>query len=478
MFQVRFHGRGGQGVVTAAELLAEAAFIEGRHAQAFPSFGSERMGAPVMSFCRIDDKPIRTHEPVTEPDALIIQDPTLLHQADLFGGLGHDGYILVNSTAELRRASAWRSSWPACRTTGCWSFLLTQLAMTHLGRPLPGAPHARRVRRADRRGRPGLGARRYRRQVRRAGRQGKRRRGPGRVRFRHRRAEGTESMLKQMEGSQAVAEAVAHVPPGGDLRLPDHPADAHRRGAQRHGQTRRPERRVPQRGVGVRRPVGGHRGVRGRRPRLHRDRQPGPALHERSGVQRGRPRAADRDDGRPTARSARRSTSGTTTATRCRSATPAGSSSTPRPTRKPWTCTSRRSGSPKELSRPGDGVHGRLPAHPRQRAGRHPRPGPGGRVPAAVRPAPGARPGRAGLDRRHGRPRGVHRGPLPGLRAACSRPWRSSRRSRRSSPRSSAGTPAAWSGLTSPTTRRSSWSRSARCSAPSRTSSTNCAPTE
>jgi Pyruvate ferredoxin/flavodoxin oxidoreductase/Dihydroprymidine dehydrogenase domain II, 4Fe-4S cluster len=85
MFQVRFHGRGGRGVVTAAELLAEAAFCEGRHAQAFPSFGSERTGAPVMSFCRIDDQPIRTHEPVTEPDALIIQDPTLLHQAERTG---------------------------------------------------------------------------------------------------------------------------------------------------------------------------------------------------------------------------------------------------------------------------------------------------------------------------------------------------------------------------------------------------------
>jgi pyruvate ferredoxin oxidoreductase gamma subunit len=101
MFQVRFHGRGGQGVVTAAELLASAAFGEDRHAQAFPSFGSERMGAPVMSFCRIDDKPIRTHEPVTEPDALIIQDPTLLHQADLFAGLGRDGYMLVNSSASM-----------------------------------------------------------------------------------------------------------------------------------------------------------------------------------------------------------------------------------------------------------------------------------------------------------------------------------------------------------------------------------------
>ena len=80
MFQVRIHGRGGQGVVTAAELLSVAAFTEGRYAQAFPSFGSERMGAPVVSFCRISDAPIRTHEPVTEPDALIIQDLTLLRQ--------------------------------------------------------------------------------------------------------------------------------------------------------------------------------------------------------------------------------------------------------------------------------------------------------------------------------------------------------------------------------------------------------------
>src|ERR1700757_3569617 len=97
MFQVRFHGRGGQGVVPAAELLASAAFLQDRYAQAFPSFGSERMGGPVMSFFRIDDKPIRTHEPVAEPAALLIQDPTLLHQSDLFVGLAADGYVLVNS---------------------------------------------------------------------------------------------------------------------------------------------------------------------------------------------------------------------------------------------------------------------------------------------------------------------------------------------------------------------------------------------
>ena len=139
MFQVRFHGRGGQGVVTAAELLAEAAFREGRHAQAFPSFGSERMGAPVMSFCRIADQPIRTREPVTEPDALIIQDPTLLHQADLFAGLSREGYLLVNSTKsfdELGLDEFVRDF----RPERLQEVPASELALTHLGRPLPGAP--------------------------------------------------------------------------------------------------------------------------------------------------------------------------------------------------------------------------------------------------------------------------------------------------------------------------------------------------
>jgi hypothetical protein len=84
--QVRIHGRGGQGAVTAAELLAVAAFLEDRHAQAFPSFGFERTGAPVVAFCRISDRLICTREPVCEPDALIVLDPTLVHQVDLFAG--------------------------------------------------------------------------------------------------------------------------------------------------------------------------------------------------------------------------------------------------------------------------------------------------------------------------------------------------------------------------------------------------------
>src|SRR5688572_22509551 len=104
MFQVRIHGRGGQGVVTAAELLSVAAFRAGRHAQAFPSFGSERTGAPVVSFCRIAAGPIRSHDPVAAPDALIVEDVSLLGRVDVLAGLVRDGYVLLNtvrSPAEL-----------------------------------------------------------------------------------------------------------------------------------------------------------------------------------------------------------------------------------------------------------------------------------------------------------------------------------------------------------------------------------------
>jgi pyruvate ferredoxin oxidoreductase gamma subunit len=139
MFQVRFHGRGGQGVVTVAELLASAAFLQDRYAQAFPSFGSERMGAPAMSFCRIDDKPIRTREPVTEPDALVIQDPTLLHQADLFAGLKPRGYVLINATRGFTQLGL--DDLAAAHDSGrLVAVPASSLAMARLGLPLPGAP--------------------------------------------------------------------------------------------------------------------------------------------------------------------------------------------------------------------------------------------------------------------------------------------------------------------------------------------------
>jgi pyruvate ferredoxin oxidoreductase gamma subunit len=138
MFQVRIHGRGGQGVVTTAELLSVAAFIEGRHAQAFPSFGSERTGAPVVAFCRIDDRPIRVREPVASPDAVIIQDATLLHQVDVFDGLGPDGYLLVNTSRSLADLGL-DAFVQRFRRDRVIPVAATDLAMTHLGRPLPGA---------------------------------------------------------------------------------------------------------------------------------------------------------------------------------------------------------------------------------------------------------------------------------------------------------------------------------------------------
>jgi pyruvate ferredoxin oxidoreductase gamma subunit len=139
MFQVRIHGRGGQGVVTASELLSLAAFAEGRHAQAFPTFGSERTGAPVISFCRIDDRPIRVREPIAEPDAVVVQDPTLLHQVDVFGGLRPDGYVLVNTArgfGELGLAELVGGLPPERALT----VPATELAREHLGRPLPNVP--------------------------------------------------------------------------------------------------------------------------------------------------------------------------------------------------------------------------------------------------------------------------------------------------------------------------------------------------
>jgi pyruvate ferredoxin oxidoreductase gamma subunit len=138
MFQVRIHGRGGQGVVSAAEMLSLAAFDEGRHAQAFPSFGSERMGAPVMAFCRIDDRPIRLREPVVKPNAVIIQDPTLLHQVDLFHGLAGTGYILVNSSRSFEELGIGEFVRKYPREHLC-TVAATDIALEHVGRPLPNA---------------------------------------------------------------------------------------------------------------------------------------------------------------------------------------------------------------------------------------------------------------------------------------------------------------------------------------------------
>jgi pyruvate ferredoxin oxidoreductase gamma subunit len=136
MFEVRLHGRGGQGVVTAAELLSVAAFLDGREAQAFPSFGSERMGAPVMAFCRIASAPIRLREPVSCPDAVVIADATLLHHVDVFAGLAVDGYVLINSPRKLHDLGL-SSLGDRHDPTRLMTVPATDLARQHIGRPFP-----------------------------------------------------------------------------------------------------------------------------------------------------------------------------------------------------------------------------------------------------------------------------------------------------------------------------------------------------
>jgi pyruvate ferredoxin oxidoreductase gamma subunit len=138
MLQIRIHGRGGQGVVTAAEMLSVAAFEQGRHAQAFPSFGSERTGAPVVAFCRIDDREIRLREPILAPDVLIVQDPTLLHQVDVFQGLQPEGYVLINSTRSFDELGLEAISRRFLRER-LITVPASEIALRHLGRPLPNA---------------------------------------------------------------------------------------------------------------------------------------------------------------------------------------------------------------------------------------------------------------------------------------------------------------------------------------------------
>ncbi len=97
MHEIRIHGRGGQGSVTAALLIAKAAFFDERISQAFPNFGVERSGAPVEAFARISDKEIRTRSQIYHPNFVIIQDATLLSQVNVFGGITEETIVIINS---------------------------------------------------------------------------------------------------------------------------------------------------------------------------------------------------------------------------------------------------------------------------------------------------------------------------------------------------------------------------------------------
>ena len=132
MIEIRIHGRGGQGNVAAAELLSIAAFKDGKYSQAFPSFGAERVGAPVQAFVRIDDKKIRIREDVRHPDYLIVQDENLLETVPILEGLKPDGLIVVNSEKKPEELQL--------RTTAAVETIpATEIALEIIGRPIPNA---------------------------------------------------------------------------------------------------------------------------------------------------------------------------------------------------------------------------------------------------------------------------------------------------------------------------------------------------
>ncbi len=132
MIEIRIHGRGGQGNVAAAELLAIAAFKDGKFAQAFPSFGAERVGAPVQAFVRIDSKKIRVREDVRTPDYLIVQDQYLIDSVPVLDGLKEGGLVLVNANV--------RSEDLLLKTTAIVETIpATEIALEIIGRPIPNA---------------------------------------------------------------------------------------------------------------------------------------------------------------------------------------------------------------------------------------------------------------------------------------------------------------------------------------------------
>ena len=129
--EIVWHGRGGQGVVTANEILAEAAIGTGKYVKAFPEFGPERMGAPIKGFTRISDRPVRVHSQVYEPDIVIVIDGTLIGRIDVTTGLKKDGFILANydgTPEDLQKAIG--------TDVECHTVNATKISIEEIGKPM------------------------------------------------------------------------------------------------------------------------------------------------------------------------------------------------------------------------------------------------------------------------------------------------------------------------------------------------------
>ncbi|MGC9357683.1 MAG: 2-oxoacid:acceptor oxidoreductase family protein [Anaerolineae bacterium] len=136
LLEIRWHGRGGQGVVTAGKLLAHAALDAGLYFQAFPDYGPERMGAPIRAFTRLSGNPIHVHSQITEPNVVVILDPTVLGPVDVTEGLDEDGVLVVNteaSPAEIREKLDWR-------TGKVFTVDASGIALKHMNREVTNTP--------------------------------------------------------------------------------------------------------------------------------------------------------------------------------------------------------------------------------------------------------------------------------------------------------------------------------------------------
>jgi 2-oxoacid:acceptor oxidoreductase gamma subunit (pyruvate/2-ketoisovalerate family) len=127
--EIRFHGRGGQGAVMAAKMLASAAAMEGKCVASFPMYGFERRGMPVVAFARIDDKPMREKTQIYTPDCLMVIDPTLLGIKTLFDGLKPGGVLILNTAKEFERPTE------NLKTAGIIN--ATHIALCEIGRDIP-----------------------------------------------------------------------------------------------------------------------------------------------------------------------------------------------------------------------------------------------------------------------------------------------------------------------------------------------------
>jgi pyruvate ferredoxin oxidoreductase gamma subunit len=134
--EIRWHGRGGQGTVTAAKVFADACLSGGRHVQAFPEYGPERAGAPLRAFNRISDRELRLHCPVMNPNIVVVVDATLLDSIDIAAGVPDDAAFIINSSKDPKELRATLHAKPSQRV---FTVDAKKIAVDTIGRPMPNA---------------------------------------------------------------------------------------------------------------------------------------------------------------------------------------------------------------------------------------------------------------------------------------------------------------------------------------------------